>query len=39
VHRGHLWRSLGVEILTTVPDAVDHPEHGLVGRHVMFERG
>ena len=31
-----LWRSLGFEVLTTVPQAFDHPEHGLVGLHVMF---
>lgn len=31
-----LWRSLGFEVLTTVPEAFDHPEHGLVGLHVMF---
>jgi ribosomal protein S18 acetylase RimI-like enzyme len=33
-----LWRSLGFEILTTVPEAFDHPEHGLVGLHVMHRR-
>ena len=31
----HLWRSLGFEILATVPEAFRHPEHGLVGLHVM----
>jgi GNAT superfamily N-acetyltransferase len=31
-----LWRSLGFEVLATVPEAFDHPEHGLVGLHVMF---
>ncbi len=30
-----LWRSLGFEILATVPEAFDHPEHGLVGLHIM----
>jgi ribosomal protein S18 acetylase RimI-like enzyme len=30
-----LWRSLGFEILTTIPEAFDHPTHGLVGLHVM----
>ena len=30
-----LWRSLGFEILTTVPRAFRHPEHGYVGLHVM----
>jgi GNAT superfamily N-acetyltransferase len=33
-----LWRSLGFEILTTVPEAFDHPRHGLVGLHVMYQR-
>lgn len=32
----HLWRSLGFRIIGTVPEAFDHPEHGLVGLHVMF---
>jgi GNAT superfamily N-acetyltransferase len=31
-----LWRSLGFEVLTTVPEAFDHADHGLVGLHVMF---
>jgi len=30
-----LWRSLGFSVIGTVPDAFDHPEHGLVGLHVM----
>jgi len=30
-----LWESLGFTILTTVPEAFDHPVHGLVGLHVM----
>lgn len=34
----HLWHSLGFEILATVPEAFDHPEHGLVGLHVMYLR-
>jgi len=34
----HLWQSLGFRILTTVPEAFDHREHGLVGLHVMFQR-
>jgi GNAT superfamily N-acetyltransferase len=33
-----LWQTLGFQILTTVPEAFDHPEHGLVGLHVMFQR-
>jgi L-amino acid N-acyltransferase YncA len=34
----HLWQSLGFEIIGTVPEAFDHPEHGLVGLHVMYHR-
>jgi L-amino acid N-acyltransferase YncA len=33
-----LWRSLGFEVLTTVPEAFHHPEHGYVGLHVMHRR-
>jgi L-amino acid N-acyltransferase YncA len=33
-----LWRSLGFEVLATVPEAFDHRRHGLVGLHVMFQR-
>jgi len=33
-----LWQSLGFEVLATVPEAFDHPRHGLVGLHVMFLR-
>ncbi|GAA1912484.1 GNAT family N-acetyltransferase [Streptomyces sodiiphilus] len=32
----HLWKSLGFEVIGTVPGAFDHPEHGRVGLHVMF---
>jgi GNAT superfamily N-acetyltransferase len=31
-----LWRSLGFEVLTTVPEAFDSVRHGRVGLHVMF---
>jgi L-amino acid N-acyltransferase YncA len=34
----HLWQSLGFEIIGTVPDAFDHPDDGLVGLHVMYQR-
>lgn len=34
----HLWESLGFEIIGTVPEAFDHPENGLVGLHVMYQR-
>ena len=33
-----LWQDLGFEILCTVPDAFDHPRHGMVGLHVMLLR-
>jgi GNAT superfamily N-acetyltransferase len=33
-----LWRSLGFDVLTTVPDAFRHPSEGLVGLHVMYRR-
>jgi len=33
-----LWQQLGFEVLGTVPEAFDHPRHGLVGLHVMFRR-
>lgn len=31
----HLWRSLGFEVVGTVPEAFAHPTHGYVGLHVM----
>ena len=33
-----LWRSLGFEIVGTVPEAFRHPVHGYVGLHVMYRR-
>ena len=30
-----LWRSLGFEVLTTVPEAFKHPAHGYVGLLIM----
>ena len=30
-----LWRALGFEVLATIPEAFDHPQHGYVGLHVM----
>jgi GNAT superfamily N-acetyltransferase len=32
-----LWQSLGFDILATVPEAFDHPDHGFVGLHVMYQ--
>jgi GNAT superfamily N-acetyltransferase len=33
-----LWRSLGFEVLTTIPEGFNHPAHGYVGLHVMHRR-
>jgi hypothetical protein len=34
----HLWQELGFQIIGTVPEAFDHPSHGLVGLHIMHRR-
>ncbi len=34
----HLWQSLGFTIMTTIPEAFDHPRHGPVGLHMMYQR-
>ena len=33
-----LWRSLGFEVIGTVPEAFAHPTDGYVGLHVMYRR-
>ena len=33
-----LWRSLGMEVLATIPGGFVHPAHGPVGLHIMFRR-
>jgi ribosomal protein S18 acetylase RimI-like enzyme len=33
-----LWRSLGFEVLATVPEAFQHPVHGFVGLHIMHRQ-
>ncbi|MFA4938418.1 N-acetyltransferase family protein [Brevundimonas sp.] len=33
-----LWKALGFEIVGTVPEAFDHPAHGLVGLHLMHRK-
>jgi ribosomal protein S18 acetylase RimI-like enzyme len=33
-----LWRSLGFEVVGTVPEAFRHPRDGYVGLHVMLRR-
>jgi L-amino acid N-acyltransferase YncA len=31
-----LWRTLGFEVLGTVPEGFRHPVHGYVGLHIMY---
>ena len=31
-----LWRSLGFEVLATIPEGFWHPAQGLVGLHIMY---
>lgn len=33
-----LWRSLGFEVLGTLPEGFNHPTEGYVGLHIMFRR-
>lgn len=33
-----LWKSLGFEILATIPEAFRHPMDGFVGLHLMYRR-
>ncbi len=33
-----LWKSLGFEVIGTVPEAFEHPTMGRVGLHVMHQR-
>ena len=33
-----LWRSLGFEVLGTLPEGFNHPDHGYVGLHIMHRR-
>lgn len=35
VHAVHLYRSLGFEVLGTLPEGFRHPEKGYVGLHIM----
>jgi L-amino acid N-acyltransferase YncA len=37
-HAVALWRSLGFDVMATLPEAFEHPEHGYVGLHVMYRR-
>lgn len=33
-----LWRSIGFEVVATIPDGFCHPTDGYVGLHIMFQR-
>jgi ribosomal protein S18 acetylase RimI-like enzyme len=33
-----LWRSLGFEVMATLPAGFHHPVHGYVGLHIMYRR-
>jgi L-amino acid N-acyltransferase YncA len=33
-----LWRSLGFEIVATLPEGFEHPTKGFVGLHIMYRR-
>ncbi|MFE0191936.1 GNAT family N-acetyltransferase [Streptomyces sp. NPDC058989] len=33
-----LWKSLGFEIMTTLPEGFRHPTKGYVGLHIMYRR-
>jgi L-amino acid N-acyltransferase YncA len=33
-----LWRSLGFEVLATLPEGFHHPAKGYVGLHIMYRR-
>jgi GNAT superfamily N-acetyltransferase len=32
----HLWRSLGFDVLATIPEGFCHPVEGYVGLHIMY---
>ena len=32
------WKSMGFEVLATIPEAFNHPELGYVGLHVMYRK-
>ncbi|MFE5332828.1 GNAT family N-acetyltransferase [Embleya sp. NPDC056575] len=34
-HAVRLYRSLGFEVIGTLPEGFDHPKHGYVGLHIM----
>jgi L-amino acid N-acyltransferase YncA len=37
-HAIALYRSLGFEVLATIPDGFQHPAKGYVGLHIMYRR-
>ena len=37
-HAVSLWRSVGFEVVATIPEAFHHPAKGYVGLHVMYRK-
>jgi hypothetical protein len=33
-----LWKELGFEVPTTIPEGFAHPVHGYLGLHIMYRR-
>ena len=33
-----LWRSLGFEVMATLPEGFEHPTKGFVGLHIMYRK-
>jgi GNAT superfamily N-acetyltransferase len=33
-----LWRSLGFDVVATIPEGFEHPTEGFVGLHIMYRR-
>lgn len=33
-----LWQSIGMEIIGEIPEAFNHPEHGLVNAYIMYQK-
>ncbi|MFE7358047.1 GNAT family N-acetyltransferase [Streptomyces sp. NPDC057543] len=38
IHAVRLYRSLGFDVLGTLPEGFNHPKHGFVGLHIMHCR-
>jgi ribosomal protein S18 acetylase RimI-like enzyme len=37
-HAVKLWTKLGFKIIGEIPDAFDHPEHGMTNAYVMYQK-